>query len=305
MSAASPDSANGTLRVLPVVSSDGARAELMLVAPESAVEPAAVLLWLPAMGVPARHYLPLADALTRLGVATAIHEWRGIGSSDRRAGRQSSWGYRELLEHDLDASLALARTQWSDVPMLVGGHSLGGQLAALLAAMHPQAFAGLVLVASGAPFWRAFARGRLIRIAYGLAPLLATMRGHLPGRRLGFAGNEARGVIADWARTGRTGRYAAAGLDVDLEQLLQRLTLPVLGIRFVDDWLVPSASLDWLVGKLPRAPVTRQLLGAADLAGQPPDHFAWMKAPGAVADSIAGWSPAGNGAFARALQPDA
>ena len=55
MSAASPDSANGTLRVLPVVSSDGARAELMLVAPESAVEPAAVLLWLPAMGVPARH----------------------------------------------------------------------------------------------------------------------------------------------------------------------------------------------------------------------------------------------------------
>ncbi|MBU6246682.1 MAG: alpha/beta hydrolase [Xanthomonadaceae bacterium] len=277
----------------------------MVTAPASGGEPAAVLLWLPAMGVPARHYLPLAEALARLGMATAIHEWRGIGSSDRRAGRQCNWGYRELLEGDLGASFALARGQWPGVPIRVGGHSLGGQLAALLAAIHPEAFTGLVLVASGAPFWRTFPRGRLIRAAYALAPMLATLRGHLPGRRLGFAGNEARGVIADWARTGRTGRYAASGMPVDLEQALARLAMPVLGIRFVDDWLVPAASLDWLLGKFPCAPVTRLVLGSADLAGQPPDHFAWMRAPGAVAQSITGWSRAGNGAFARAPQPDA
>ncbi|MEW5834072.1 MAG: alpha/beta fold hydrolase [Pseudomonadota bacterium] len=281
--------ASAPLRVLPVESGDGARADLMLVSPASGRMPRRVLLWLPAMGVPARHYLPLADRLAQQGIATAIHEWRGIGSSDRRAGRRCNWGYRELLELDLAATLAIARAQWPETPMVIGGHSLGGQLGALCAAMHPTAFAGLVLVASGSPFWRAFPRGLLIRIAYGAAPLLATLRGHLPGRRLGFAGNEARGVTADWARSGRTGRYVVAGLDVDLEHALSRLDLPVLGIRLVDDWLVPPASLDWLLGKLPGASRTCLELGADVLEGQPPDHFAWMKSPAAVAAQVAGW----------------
>jgi len=283
-------SASASLQILPVESGDGAHAELMLVSPAEGRAPRVVLQWLPAMGVPARHYLPLADCLARQGVATAIHEWRGIGSSDRRAGRRCNWGYRELLELDLAATLSKVRAQWPGTPMAIGGHSLGGQLGALCAAMHPASFVGLVLVASGSPFWRAFPRSRAIRIAYTAAPLLAALRGHLPGRRLGFAGNEARGVTADWARSGRTGRYVVAALDVDIEQALSRLDLPVLGIRFIDDWLVPSASLDWLLGKLPGASKTCVELGADVLEGQPPDHFAWMKAPAAVAAQIADWS---------------
>ncbi|HEU4669148.1 MAG TPA: alpha/beta fold hydrolase [Dyella sp.] len=296
-------SAAASMRVLPVVSGDGARAELMQVSPVADDAPTTTLLWLPAMGVPARHYLPLADALARHGVATAIHEWRGIGSSDRRAGRHSDWGYRELLLHDLAASLAAARDSLPGRPMLIGGHSLGGQLGALCAALHPASFDGLVLVASGSPFWRTFPLGRLIYLAYGVAPLLAALRGHLPGRRLGFAGNEARGVTTDWARSGRTGRYAAAGLDMDLERALARLSLPVLGIRFEDDWLVPPASLEWLLGKLPQAPAKRVELGAGVLDGRPPDHFAWMKSPEAVAATIADWWRSGNAAFAGARQP--
>lgn len=281
-------SASSTLRVLPVESGDGARAELMLVSPSRGGS-RAVLLWLPAMGVPARHYLPLADALARHGLASAIHEWRGIGSSDRRAGRHSNWAYRELLAEDLAATVDATRGQWPEAPMLIGGHSLGGQLGALCAAMRPRSFAGLVLVASGSPFWRMFPRAPLIRIAYRAAPVIAAMRGYLPGRWLGFAGNEARGVTNDWARSGRTGRYVVPGLDIDLEPALARLELPVLGIRFEDDWLVPPGSLDWLLGKLPRAPAARVVLGADLLEGQPPDHFAWMKAPAAVAEQIAGW----------------
>lgn len=96
-------------------------------------------------------------------------------------------------------------------------------------------------------------------------------------------------MTVDWARSGRTGRYAARGLDIDLEQGLAQLDLPVLGIRFEDDWLVPPGSLEWLLAKLPRATPTRLVLGAEALEGRPPDHFAWMKAPAAVAGRIAGW----------------
>jgi len=248
-----------------------------------------MIYWLPALGVAAKHYLPLAQALAQRGIAMAIHEWRGIGSSDQRADRQHDWGYRQLLEDDLPAGIVAARAAMPRAQLLLGGHSLGGQLGALYAALHPSEATGLLIVASGAPYWRQFPQGRLLWLAYALAPWLARLVGHLPGRRIGFGGNEARQLIADWARTGRTGRYAAAGMAVDFETLLGALELPVLGLRMQDDWLAPQASLRWLLGKLPRSPDTQQVLTAAELGIAKADHFGWMKTPDAVATHIAQW----------------
>lgn len=270
-----------------MISADGARSELLLQRPAS--ETTQVIYWLPALGVAAKHYLPLAKALAERGVAVAIHEWRGIGSSNKRADRREDWGYRQLLEDDMPAGLAALRVSLPRGRLTLGGHSLGGQIAALYASMHPSQVAGLLVVASGAPYWRQFPQRRLLWIAYALAPWLARLVGHLPGRRIGFGGNEARQLIDDWARTGRTGRYAAAGMSVDFEALLGRLELPILGLRMRDDWLVPQASLSWLLGKMPRSPNTQQVITAGDLGNDKADHFGWMKTPEAVAARIAPW----------------
>ncbi|HUW53864.1 MAG TPA: alpha/beta fold hydrolase [Rhodanobacter sp.] len=273
--------------VLPVSVGDGSRFELLCVHP--AGEWRQLLCWLPALGVPARHYLPLAEALAVRGVAVALHEWRGIGSSNRRAGRDCNWAYRELLQDDLPAALTTVRQRWPQALHWIGGHSLGGQLGSLYASLHPQEHAGLVLVASGAPYWRRFRHGRLIKAAYAVAPLLAGVMGYMPGRRIGFGGNEARGLIADWARTGRTGRYAAVGVQQDLEQQLASLELPVLALRLRDDWMVPPASLDWLLGKMPQTTQTLDVVTPQDMHGRPANHFGWMKTPAPIATRIAAW----------------
>jgi predicted alpha/beta hydrolase len=299
--ATSEASADVAPEILPVVAADGARFEMLLVQPAAGAQ--RVVHWLPAMGVPARHYLPLAQALAERGVAMAIHEWRGIGSSDRRAGRTTDWGYRELIELDLAAGVTALREQLVDVRHELGGHSLGGQLAFLYAALHPQQVDALLLVASGSPYWRRFRHGWLIRQAYALAPLLANLRGYLPGRRLGFAGNEARGVIADWSRTGRTGRYAALGIPQDLEAALSRLRQPVLAMRLSEDWLAPPASQTWLLDKLPAAHAHQVVFDRAALQGRRADHFAWMKAPAAIAEQIARWDGGRNTLFAQGTQP--
>ena len=287
--------------VLPLTMADGACAELLCVAPSGV--PHAAVCWLPAMGVPARHYLPLATALAARGVAVALHEWRGIGSSSLRAGRRCDWGYRELLQLDLPASLAAMRAHWPQARPWLGGHSLGGQLACLCAALRPAEVAGIALVASGAPYWRRFRHGAVIGLAYALAPVLAVLLGHLPGRRIGFGGNEARGVTTDWARSGRTGRYAAAGMATDFERQLAALELPVLALRLRDDWLGPAASLDWLLGKMPRARRRHELVTPEDLGGRPADHFGWMKGPEAIALRIADWIAERDTAFVAADRP--
>jgi len=243
------------------------------------------LLWLPALGVAARHYLGLAEALAARGVAVFVHEWRGHGSSDLRARRGLDWGYRELLEQDIPASQALVEQTTGTLPRLIGGHSLGGQLACCRLALAPATADGLWLVASGAPYWRAFPMPQRawLPLAYRFLPWLATVNGVLPGRRIGFGGNEAAGLIRDWSRTGLGGRYAAAGLDADLEAALARLQQPVRGLLLAQDWLAPRPSLDFLLGKMPLAPARVDCLDAR-AAGTRADHYAWMKQPAGVAD---------------------
>ena len=109
--------------------------------------------------------------------------------------------------------------------------------------------------------------------------------------------------LGDWARSGRTGRYAAAGMAEDFEQRLAALELPVLAQRLRDDWLGPAASLDWLLGKMPRALRRHEQIAPEDLGGKPADHFGWMKTPEPIATRIAEWIAARDAAFAAAHRP--
>jgi predicted alpha/beta hydrolase len=270
---------------LAVVADDGHRFRLLLRAPST---PHATLLWLPALGVAARHYLPFAEALAAQGIAVFVHEWRGHGSSNLRASRTSDWGYRELLEVDLPASTRLIHEQFSSLPKIIGGHSLGGQLAACLLALRPEAAQRLWLVASGSPFWRMFPRPRgwLLPLAYRFLPWLADRTGSLPGRSIGFGGREARGVMRDWTRTGLSGRYAGKHMAIDLETALADVPVEVDAVRLADDWLVPAASLQFLTRKMRPSAVRLDTINAKQL-GIRADHFAWMQRPEAVAAALA------------------
>lgn len=295
------DNAAAEPRVIPVIAADGARFELLAVLPRGNWH--RLLYWLPAMGMPARHYLPLARSLAERGIAVVLHEWRGVGSSDRRASRHCDWSYRQLLLDDLPAGMAAVSEHWPTARRWLGGHSLGGQFAMLYASLHPSTFAGLLLVASGAPYWRRFRHGWLIRMAYALAPLLAQLVGYLPGRRIGFGGNEARGVIDDWARSGRCGRYAATRMAQDFEARLAAMQLPLLALRLKDDWFGPPASLEWLLGKLGAGIRQIEVISRDDLGGNPADHFGWMKTPTPIAARVAEWFATQDAAFALHENP--
>ncbi|MDN5782217.1 MAG: alpha/beta fold hydrolase [Luteimonas sp.] len=271
-------------REFPLAVADGHRFTLLARIP---AHPERALLWLPALGVAAKHYLPLADALAARGVAVFLHEWRGNGSSSLRADRRHDWGYRELLTVDLPASGQAIEQRLPGVPRILGGHSLGGQLACCRLALDPQAAQELWLVASGAPYWRAFPTPIrwALPLAYRFLPWLADACGALPGHRIGFGGNEARGLIRDWARTSLSGRYAAAGLDQDLEAGMGRIGVPVRAATMRDDWLGPESSLRFLLSKLPRSPLQATVLDPEAL-GTRADHYAWMRYPEAGADFL-------------------
>ena len=273
--------------VVSVVTADEHRFDLIHVPAQDARHS---LLFLPGMGLSARQYISFGQALAGFGIETFIHEWRGLGSSSQRAGRRFNWGYRELLEEDLLSAVAQVSESLAGRKLIIGGHSLGSQLACLLAALRPEACSGLVIVAGGAPYWRAYSgwmRWTLPAIFLGM-PAVARLVGHYPGRRLGFAGREALGVVRDWAASGRSGVYAPPGMTGGLEQAMRALQIPVLSLRMADDWFVPPTSLDWLTGKLASARLEQRIVEREALGG-PADHYRWMREPNSSAGYIDRW----------------
>ena len=269
---------------LALATADGHRWELPARLPDA---PKAALLWLPALGVAARHYLPFAEALAAHGIATFLHEWRGHGSSNLRASRSCDWDYRTLLETDIPASQRGIAMRLPDVPALIGGHSLGGQLSACRLALAPDSATRLWLVGSGVPFPSAF--DGVLKLALPIMlralPWLAAHRGALPGRRIGFGGREAAGVMRDWGATGRAERYAIPSLGRDLDPALRQVVCPVDAVALDGDRYAPEASLQALVDRL-GGPVRIERIGRNATGGYA-GHFGWMRDPAAVAATLA------------------
>ena len=284
-----PASSTAPGAAVSVASGDGHHAQLTLLGDETGAGPG--LLWLPALGVPARKYRHFATGLAERGWTVALHEWRGHESSDRRAARHCDWGYAELLR-DIEASrLALSERQ-PQRHWIVGGHSLGGQLAALAFAQQPPVYAGYLVAGSGQPWWRCFPGwhklGLLAAIVWFRA--LSAACGYFPGHRLGFGGREARGVMRDWARSAASGDYRPAQVDTDLELALRRAQGQALALRLASDLYVPAASLDYLLGKLPAMTIRRADIGDTEFAGGRAGHFDWMRDPLPLVERIDAWA---------------
>ncbi len=272
--------------VIAIETEDGHRFELIHVPAE---QPRQTVFMLAGMGLSARQYIDFGRALAEHGIEVFIHEWRGIGSSNVRAARVCDWGYRELLELDLATALETVCEQSDRERVIIAGHSLGSQFACMLAAMKPERCDALTLIAGGSPYWRLFDwKMKLVMIAVMAGfPLIAGIRGHYPGKSLGFAGREARGVIADWTRSARTGDYRPVGVDTDLEAAMRKLAVPAIGINMAEDWFVPDESLHWLTSKLARCRVEHRTVEAGEHF--PSDHYAWMKQPDETVDELIGW----------------
>lgn len=272
-----------------VTASDGHRFGLILHTAESPTAP--LLLFMPAMGTRARYYNAFGVAMAAAGVSFASCDWRGLESSSQRASRYTNFGYRELVEDDIPAAVALLRKTLPKAALWIGGHSLGGQLAALFAGRESARVAGLVIIAAGTVHFSAWARGGALRILAltQSASIISRLVGHFPGRRIGFAGREARGVIGDWARVARSGRYRVSGSQYDYEAAMTRLEKPLLALGFTADTLAPAKATDALLAKLPRCRRTHLRWSAADTGGAVLDHFSWAKRPEFVVPTVSSW----------------
>lgn len=250
---------------------------------------APVLLFLAALGTPAKVYRHLGKEMVQHEVQLCTPDWRGIDSSSIRAGRGSDFGYRHLVEFDVAALIAMVRHRVPRAPIWLGGHSLGGQMALIAAAVDPKQIAGVVLIASGSVHLPCY-RGKLrwgVRFLAAVSGILGPVLGYFPGARLGFGGREAAGLMRDWSHVARTGEYRPVGSKLDYERHLQALNKPVLAITFAADSWAPAQATRALLNKVEPCKPVHLHWNASDTEGVAVDHYSWIKRPHLVVASIA------------------
>src|SRR5574340_1394422 len=179
----------------------------------------------------------------------------------------------------------VVRERFPDSTPYLLGHSMGGQLGLMYAARTRGRLAGLILVASGSPYYRGFPARRSSQLLLGSAAMsiTANVAGFWPGDKLdvGGFGRQSRVLISDWSRFARSGRIEPDGADIDYEERIGRLTLPVLSISIEGDDLAPRSSLENLLSKLPHADVSTWH------QPEPLGHNGWIRNPASTVERIA------------------
>lgn len=245
-----------------------------LAAPETRV------LISPAMGVPARVYRRLAEALTETGFDVGIVPRRGIEEGSEPPSRRTDWSYADEAADLADAVVA-ARTAAAGTPVLVIGHSLGAQLAAMVALRDDDAPDGIVAIGASIPHFRHYGlRGvPLAALAASVTPVSA-VAGRWPRR--GFGGPTPRALMRQWARMVLT-RRAPFPLD-------GRISVPTLSIRLHDDEIVSGRAADAYDSAFDPGAITRRCHRASDgSAGGLATHLGWTRTPDRIAEIVAGW----------------
>ncbi len=286
-----PNHAPGTsLELVTVTASDGHTFGMRLYWPEAPSD-LPPIMFAPAMGVKASFYDPAGTALSSQGIPTAVIDLRGNDTSSLRASRDCDFGYFEIVEHDLPAAAEHVLKLTGGQTLIVGGHSLGGQLSCLFAGRRPDIIAGIVLLASCSVHYRQwpFPHDYGTFVFEQLAHLIARIIGYFPGRIFRFGHQEARRLVRDWSYQGKTGTYRIPELNRDMESDLAELRTDIFAAYLTDDFYCPEPAVSHLLSKMPNSRTTRHALSPSDFGADRVGHFGWARHAGLIAGLIAEW----------------
>jgi predicted alpha/beta hydrolase len=227
----------------------------------------------PATGVRRAYYRAFAEWLARRGYAVLTYDYRGIGDSLSGPVRQSPATMLDWARQDIPAALRAAQTR--ALPLLIVGHSSGGNLLAL-ADGHERA-AAIVVIGSqlaGADYWPGRLRAGITGF-FHLVGLVAATQGYLPAWFLG-GGNAAplpHGVAQQWSRWGRTEGYYFGAEDTTGLHRAEAYCGPYHAYSISDDIYAPPRAVEALVARHSRSQSHIFRVVPADLGLKAIGHF--------------------------------
>jgi predicted alpha/beta hydrolase len=234
-----------------------------------------------AAAVPHRYYAAFGEHLAVThGLRTITYDYRGIGASRPVTGlRRFDASMTMWAEQDARAIHAWARDRGD--PLVMIGHSFGGQIIGLLDELREARVA--VLVASQLGWYRDWPlrdQPKLALLWHVVAPILSRTMGYLPGAA-GLGVDLPGGVAREWSRWCTSPRYLVDHRD-DAADRFARWDRPTLVMSFADDDYAPPRAVAALTRRLGGAPLEHRAWRAGDRGLAAVGHFGFFRAKNAA-----------------------
>lgn len=272
-----------------VVARDGIKLAATSFEPEH--PPKAAVLINGATGVKRQFYFRFARHLASRGLAVMTYDYRGIGESADKSIPKSAMSMRAWGQFDCDALISYLTSNYSDLPVAVVGHSVGGQLLGLLP--NNDRVSAAACVASQSGYWRHWPlkfQPMLASIWYLAVPIALAMTGVLPRQ---FAGAELPGGVArEWARWCTNPDFIVDEAGQPIRHGFDSYRGALKMIQISDDNMyAPPKAVDALASYFTATTVQRQTLNPAQLGLTKLGHFGFFlkKTPVQAWDEIADW----------------
>lgn len=235
----------------------------------------ATMLVAPAMGVPQRFYEPIARFFAGNGVHVLTFDYRGMGASRRGTLRSLDADVGDWAAKDFDAMLAEAQRADSRLPLVLLGHSLGGQILGI--APSNERVCAALNVTAGSGYYGFNERMRLrVRFLWFVAmPLATRLAGYFPGRALGMIGDLPRGVALQWRRWCLHPEYLLAEGEA-ARMAFGRVRCPILSWSFEDDPMLPRPAIESLNGFYRNARLEHRHRSPAEAGARRIGHFGFF-----------------------------
>lgn len=207
--------------------------------------PRAVAVISPAMAVPSRFYRHFADELARMGLSTLRFDYRGIGDSRQGSVRGHSATATTWGRLDLSAAIDQALDHAAGLPVVLVGHSFGGQ-ALGLTGRGPD-LAAVLTIGSQSGYWRhwdGLPRAGMWAFMTLWIPLVSAALGEFPGWA-GMKEDVPAGAVREWARWCRSPGYLTDH-SVYAREHFRQIGGPVRVVGIGDDGFAPPRAVDAL-----------------------------------------------------------
>lgn len=235
-----------------------------------------------ATGVKRRFYQDFAQHLSKHGIDVLLWDARGIGDSVLLPVRDDPAVLREWGQYDQQAVLEHIRTEHPQRPLIIIGHSSGGNLCGL-APLTANAD-GLILIASGGCDWRDYPPFQQLRMlatwCVGM-PVMLALLGYLPAWP-GVGHTLPHGVANEWRRWSLKRGYLFNDPTLDTRGY-KAFTGPLLSLSMSDDvGFAPPGCVQSLLQQFSRATIEQHELPATDGADGRIGHFGFFKSKNAL-----------------------
>lgn len=192
-----------------------------------------VVLLVPAMATPARHYFDLADWFVERGYTVHTFDYQGYGASARTTLDKVD---ADILTWAKDAAVMVDHVAEAepDLPLHWVEHSLGGQL---LPFTDHSKLTQATIMCAGTGYWKLSAgKNRVLAPAlwFAIAPLAVRRCGYFPGRKLKILGDLPAPVMRQWASWCKKPDYMV-GHYPEFADRFAAVEVPLTSISFTAD----------------------------------------------------------------------